>query len=64
MEILVTGSAGFIGRYVVHALRDMPVTYAGISNAKAKLGYHPTMSLQGGLMQFIERFKGWTDLSS
>jgi len=38
---------------------DVPVTFADIDKAKAKLGYQPTTSLKDGLAQFVEWYKGW-----
>ena len=39
---------------------DVPITFADIGRAKAKLGYQPTTRLQNGLEQFVEWYKGWT----
>ncbi len=36
---------------------DVPVTYADIEKAKAKLGYQPATGLQEGLVRFVEWFK-------
>jgi len=35
---------------------DVPVTYADIDKAQAKLGYQPTTSLKEGLGRFVEWF--------
>ena len=36
---------------------DVPVTYADISKAKAKLGYNPTTKIADGIPKFIEWFR-------
>jgi len=38
---------------------DVPITYADISKAQAKLGYQPTTRLQDGLNRFVDWFKTW-----
>lgn len=38
---------------------DVPITYADIGRAHAKLGYQPTTSLREGLGKFVEWFQGW-----
>jgi len=38
---------------------DVPVTYADIEKAKAKLGYVPTTSLSDGLSRFVEWYREW-----
>ena len=38
---------------------DVPITFADITQAQAKLGYQPTTNLQDGLARFIEWFKTW-----
>jgi UDP-glucuronate 4-epimerase len=38
---------------------DVPVTYADIGKAGAKLGYRPGTPLQGGLQQFVDWFRGY-----
>jgi len=38
---------------------DVPITYADIEKAKAKLGYQPTTSLKEGLGRFVEWFSGF-----
>ncbi|MDF7826695.1 NAD-dependent epimerase/dehydratase family protein [Pontiellaceae bacterium B12227] len=38
---------------------DVPITYADISKAQAKLGYQPTTGLKDGLGHFVEWFKAW-----
>lgn len=38
---------------------DVPVTYADISRARAKLGYTPRTALPEGLSEFIEWYKGY-----
>lgn len=35
---------------------DVPITYADISKAQAKLGYQPTINLKDGLARFVEWF--------
>jgi UDP-glucuronate 4-epimerase len=40
---------------------DVPITYADIDKAKAKLGYQPTTSLKDGLGRFVEWFKIWQE---
>lgn len=39
---------------------DVPVTYADIEKAKAKLGYQPVTSLKEGLEQFVSWYREWT----
>lgn len=41
---------------------DVPITFADIEQAKTKLGYQPTTSLQDGLNQFAEWYRGWGGL--
>ena len=36
---------------------DVPVTYADISKAKAKLNYHPTTKIADGIPKFVEWFR-------
>lgn len=36
---------------------DVPITYADISKAQAKLGYQPTINLKDGLIRFVEWFQ-------
>ncbi|WP_372846864.1 NAD-dependent epimerase [Pontiella sp.] len=38
---------------------DVPVTFADIEKAKAKLGYQPSTNLKEGLSRFVEWFKAW-----
>ena len=38
---------------------DVPITYADISRAQAKLGYQPTVSLKEGLGTFVGWYKDW-----
>ncbi len=38
-------------------LGDVPLTYADISRAQAKLGYQPTINLKDGLAHFVEWFQ-------
>ena len=38
---------------------DVPVTYADIEKAKAKLNYEPSTDLQVGLGQFVEWYRMW-----
>jgi len=38
---------------------DVPITYADIESARAKLGYRPTTSLQDGLGLFVEWYRKW-----
>ena len=38
---------------------DVPITYADITQAQAKLDYQPTTGLQEGLGHFVEWFKTW-----
>ena len=35
---------------------DVPITYADISKARAKLGYHPTVKIEAGIPKFVEWF--------
>lgn len=35
---------------------DVPITYADISKARAKLGYHPTVKIEVGIPKFVEWF--------
>jgi UDP-glucuronate 4-epimerase len=36
---------------------DVPITYADISKAKAKLGYAPTVQIEQGIPRFVEWFR-------
>jgi UDP-glucuronate 4-epimerase len=36
---------------------DVPITYANIDKARAKLGYHPTVKIEEGIPKFIEWFR-------
>ena len=38
---------------------DVPITYADIEKAKAKLGYQPTTNLKDGLERFVEWYRDW-----
>ncbi len=38
---------------------DVPITFADIDQAKAKLGYQPTISLKEGLTHFVDWFRIW-----
>lgn len=38
---------------------DVPVTYADIDKAKAKLGYRPAIDLREGLGRFVQWFQEW-----
>ncbi|VGO14815.1 UDP-N-acetylglucosamine 4-epimerase [Pontiella desulfatans] len=38
---------------------DVPITFADIEKAKAKLGYQPSTHLKEGLTRFVEWFKDW-----
>lgn len=38
---------------------DVPITYADIEKAKAKLGYQPTTCLKDGLGRFVEWYRDW-----
>lgn len=38
---------------------DVPVTYADIDKAKAKLGYRPAIDLREGLGRFVKWFQEW-----
>lgn len=38
---------------------DVPITFADIELAKAKLGYQPTTSLEEGLGKFVEWYREW-----
>ncbi|MDF7806289.1 NAD-dependent epimerase [Pontiellaceae bacterium B12219] len=42
---------------------DVPITFADISKAQAKLGYKPTTSLKEGLADFVKWFKNWGDVA-
>ena len=35
---------------------DVPITYADISKARAKLGYNPTVKIEAGIPKFVEWF--------
>jgi UDP-glucuronate 4-epimerase len=37
---------------------DVPITYANIDKARAKLGYQPRVKIEDGIPKFIEWFKG------
>ncbi len=36
---------------------DVPVTYADISKARAKLGYNPQTKIAAGIPKFVEWFR-------
>ena len=36
---------------------DVPITYADISKARAKLGYNPLVKIEAGIIQFVEWFQ-------
>jgi UDP-glucuronate 4-epimerase len=36
---------------------DVPLTFADISKARAKLGYHPQVKIEQGIKMFAEWFK-------
>ena len=36
---------------------DVPKTFADISEAKSKLGWHPKISIEDGLKKFVEWYK-------
>ncbi len=36
---------------------DVPITYANIDKARARLGYHPTVGIEEGVPRFIEWFR-------
>jgi UDP-glucuronate 4-epimerase len=38
---------------------DVPVTFADIEKAKAKLGYQPSINLKEGLSRFVDWFRDW-----
>jgi UDP-glucuronate 4-epimerase len=38
---------------------DVPITYADISKAQAKLGYAPSTDLRAGLGEFVEWYRRW-----
>ena len=42
---------------------DVPITYADISKARAKLGYHPTVKIEAGIPKFVEWFVNKSNLS-
>ena len=42
---------------------DVPITYADISKARAKLGYNPTVKIEAGIPKFVEWFVNKSNLS-
>ena len=36
---------------------DVPITFADISEARARLGYHPRIKIEQGIKMFAEWFK-------
>ncbi len=42
---------------------DVPITYADISKARTKLGYHPTVKIEAGIPKFVEWFVNKTTFS-
>ena len=36
---------------------DVPITFANIAKARAKLGYHPTVKIEEGIPKFVEWFR-------
>jgi UDP-glucuronate 4-epimerase len=39
---------------------DVPITYADIARAQARLGYHPTVKIEQGIPRFVEWFRNQT----
>ena len=36
---------------------DVPITFANIDKARAKLGYHPRVKIEEGIPKFVEWFR-------
>jgi UDP-glucuronate 4-epimerase len=39
---------------------DVPITYADVSKARAKLGYQPKVKIEAGIPKFVEWFRSIT----
>jgi len=59
VELLETalGKKAIIDRQPVQP-GDVPITYADISKARARLGYNPKVKIEVGIRKFIEWFRG------
>ena len=58
IELIETalGQKAIIDRQPLQA-GDVPITYADISKARARLGYHPQVNIEQGIKMFAEWFK-------